>query len=69
MKSSRKEYLNPIDFRATLIFAQHERARTNSARNSPFFKHLGAQKLIVLKFLKYHFRPEIDGILQYFSPP
>ena len=39
------------------------------SRNRQFFAHFGARKLMVREFLKYHFRPEFDGILQYFSPP
>ena len=53
----------------SLIFAQHECTKISSAQYRPFFAHLGAQKLIVCKFFKYHFRPEFDGILQYFWPP
>ena len=59
-------YLNPINFGAPLIFAQHDCAKINSVRNRPL--HLDARKLMVRKFLKYHFRAEFDGILQYFSP-
>ena len=57
--------LNPINFRATLIFTQYECAKIDS----DFFAHLGARKLILCEFLKYHFRPKFDGILQNFSPP
>ena len=39
------------------------------AREIGFFEHLRPQKLMVREFLKYHFRPEFDAILQYFSPP
>ena len=61
-------YLNPINFCASLIFAQHECVKIKSAKNRPFFTHLGARKLMVRKFIKYHFSPEFDGIPQYFSP-
>ena len=61
-------YLNPIIFRVPLIFARHEGAKINTTRNRPFFAHLNAQKLVVHEFLKYYFRSESDGILQYFSP-
>ena len=33
-----------------------------------FARYLVARKLMVREFLKCHFRPELDGILQYFSP-
>ena len=45
---------------------QLEWAKIYIAQNRPFFTHLGAQKLIVRELLKYDFRPEFDGILQYF---
>ena len=48
---------------------QLEWAKIYIAQNRPFFTHLGAQKLIVRELLKYDFRPEFDGILQYFFPP
>ena len=57
------DYLNPIDFRALLIFAQHECAKINIARTRLFFAQFDERKL------KYHFRLEFDCILQYFSPP
>ena len=45
-------------------------ARKLTAREiGKLFTHLGAQKLTARKFLKYNFRLEFDGILQYFSPP
>ena len=62
-------YINPINFFAPLIFEQHECLKINSMQNRPFFAHLSAQKLMVCNFFEYHFRPEFDGILQYFSPP
>ena len=62
-------YLNPINFRAPLIFVHYECAKINGAINRQFFAHLGARNLIVYDFLKYHLRPKYDGILQYFSPP
>ena len=61
-------YLNPIIFPVPLIFARHEGAKINTTRNRPFFAHLNARKLVVHEFLKYYFRSESDGILQYFSP-
>ena len=62
-------YFNPINFRAPFISAQHECVKINNARSRSFFVNLGGRKLMVCKFLKYHFIPEFDGILQYFSPP
>ena len=64
--------INPLLLSTTLIplvFLWHECAKINGAQNSLFFLHLGARKLMVCEFLKYDFRSEFDGILQYFSPP
>ena len=61
-------YFNPVNFCAPLTFVQHECAKINSARNMSFFAHLVARKVMVREFLKYNFRPEFDGILQYFLP-
>ena len=46
-------YLNPINFCLPLLFGQEDWARINSLQNRPFFTHLGAQKLILQKFLWY----------------
>ena len=62
-KTSLKNILN-VNTIIPLVFAE-----INSLQNRLFFGHLGAQKLMACKFLKYNFRPEFDGILQYFSPP
>ena len=62
-------YLNPINFCSPLIFVQYECTKINSVQNRPFFMHLGALKLKVREFLKYHFRLKFDGIVQYFSRP
>ena len=47
------KYLSLINFRASLIFVQHDSAKTNIPQNKPFFAYLGAWKLIVRKFLKF----------------
>ena len=47
------EYLNPIFFRAPLIFAQQRRAKINGERKRPIFAQLGARKLIVRVLLKF----------------
>ena len=33
------------------------------------FTSISPRKLMLGELLKYHFKPEFDGILQYFSPP
>ena len=38
-------YLNPINFRAPLIFAQRRCAKIKGARNRPIFAHSAARKL------------------------
>ena len=39
-------YLNPIFFRAPLIFAYQRRAKINGALKRPIFAQFGARKLI-----------------------
>ena len=60
----RHERINPMNFLAPLLFAQNDCAKIDSVQNRQFFVLLGAQKLMVREFLKYNFRPELDGILQ-----